>query len=156
MKNFKIIFLSIILISIFGCTKTLTLNELCKKTDADKMLTVAEWYYCGSEDGYHYFYNQEIGFGSGPYRIKENELKLTQTFPFTKDKNQWILLPWGAPHPDHRNKVLSLVGSNQDCFNHLSIDLNNSDIVIDPEHGTLQLLDNATNPGQGGKSEVDS
>ena len=85
-----------------GCVSTLTREELKELTWKQVGYTVAEWRYMGSKKGYHYFDCTGIVlFEGGVYKIPSSELKVYESFPFTKDQSQWVLLPWGSPHPDN-------------------------------------------------------
>jgi hypothetical protein len=132
MINSKIAYLMMFIFIFAGCTATVTVGDLCLKTIDDLTKTVAEWYYCGTKDGYHYFYNSQIGFGSDTYRVKKNDLKLIRTFPATKDKDRWILLPWGSPNPGNLRKIQNLVVDNEqnNCFSPIILN-NNIQISIE-------------------------
>jgi hypothetical protein len=124
----------------------MTLNELCKEIREDLMMTVSEWYYCGSKEAYHYFYNIETGFDSGTYRIKSNELRLIQTFPFTQNRSEWILLLWRSPFPGNRNRTQVIVDNDQDCF---------SLFTIVPKHNIILIIDNNANSADANSSAAD-
>ena len=117
MKNYRNLHLAILIFCISGCVKTIRVDDLCTKIANDTMKTIAEWYYCGTKDGYHYFYNFQIAFGAATYRINENELRMKKKFPLTKDMDKWLLQSWGSPHPDNRHNAQDVVDPNTGkCF----------------------------------------
>ena len=69
---------------------------------------VSIWYYVGTKSGYHHFLHQDLGEKT-IYRISDKELKTDLTFPLTKDRDAWKVMPWGV----HRPKTIeSFKGKN--------------------------------------------
>jgi len=50
----------------------------------------------GTKDNYHYFAFFDINL-SIYYKIRTYELKLNTIIPYTENRNNWIVMPWG-PH----------------------------------------------------------
>ena len=50
---------------------------------------VSMWYYTGSKDGYHYFHHDDLGHDPKNFRVAEDELSWTNTFPMTHDRKKW-------------------------------------------------------------------
>jgi hypothetical protein len=92
---------TISLLILAGCVRTLTRNELDGLTRKQIGYTVAEWHYMGSKKGYHYFNCSGIVlWEGGKYRILRDNLDIPHPFAYTTDSSRWRLMPWAAPHPD--------------------------------------------------------
>ena len=57
---------------------------------------VAIWYYLGSKDNFDYFLFRDLG-AEKMYKVNSNDMKIENTFPLSKDNEQWRVMPWG-PH----------------------------------------------------------
>jgi len=83
-----------------GCTqpKTVTRTELEQLKLQRQEPMVSMWYYQGSKDGFHYFHHDDLGKGSKDFRIADNELSWTNSFPLASDRSRWTQLDWGGSH----------------------------------------------------------
>jgi len=79
-------------------TKTVTKAELevAKTQWAEPKVSI--WYYVGSKGGYHHFLHYDLN-KKVLYRISNDELTIDSTFPLTKDRNDWKVMPWGVHAP---------------------------------------------------------
>jgi hypothetical protein len=93
-------FFLILPLLLVGCVqaKTVTRTELDQLKLQRHEPKVSMWYYTGSKDGYHYFHHDDLGEGEKEFRIADNELSWTNTFPFTHDRSKWTQLDWGNYH----------------------------------------------------------
>jgi len=83
-------------VSIAGCDdpKQISKEALIEKTHHWKEPKVASWYYVGSKAGWDYFRYDDLGV-SDLYCTQSGQIALPQTFPFTKDRRQWVVMKWG-------------------------------------------------------------
>ena|SRR3989344_2316491 len=94
MKRWLAIFLVLSLAA--GCSEpeTVTGVQLTELTKHWKEPKVAIWYYLGSDSEYHYFQFHDLGVTNN-YRVKRNELSVESSFPLTKERKHWRVMPWG-------------------------------------------------------------
>jgi hypothetical protein len=79
-----------------GCATTMSPADLNAELRVGNMTTGDAWYYCGSEGGYDYLVNHRTSLvGTHHYRMHESESPVTFRFPYTTDREQWSVLPWG-------------------------------------------------------------
>ena len=69
-------------------------EALLEKTRHWKEAKVATWSYTGAADGHDYFYFHDLGV-SQFYRVRSGEIDLSRTFPRTRDRSRWLIMPWG-------------------------------------------------------------
>src|SRR5436309_2230533 len=86
-----------LVIASWGCSSTVTHETLMRRA---KRMDLTSWpdttYYCGTRNGYDYFYiwhsMPTTSDGRGrTYRVPENESPLTNRFTYTEQRFQWRL-----------------------------------------------------------------
>ena len=84
------------LVCLVGCQRAsdITKEALLERTRHWKEPKVAIWYYAGSAEGYDYFHYDDLGV-SQLYRVSSGEIALPRTFPHTRDRSRWMVMPWG-------------------------------------------------------------
>jgi hypothetical protein len=98
--NFKLvcrISVIVFLPLVYGCAhpQTVTRTELDQLKTHRREPKVSMWYYVGSKNGYHYFHHDDLGDEKKDFRISNDELSWTNTFPLTRNRDQWKALEWG-------------------------------------------------------------
>ena len=58
---------------------------------------VSEWFYVGSEAGYHKFVHRDLP-GDKHYEIKISALTIDQPMAMTSNEAKWKLMPWGPAY----------------------------------------------------------
>lgn len=92
--------LLVLLISVFvaGCSEfeQVSNEKLQGLRKIWKEPKVAIWYYQGTDDKYHYFKYLDLGINN-KYKVSKSEMRISNTFLFTKKQKEWRAMPWG-PH----------------------------------------------------------
>ncbi|MGZ4973141.1 MAG: hypothetical protein ACXWDN_10305 [Limisphaerales bacterium] len=71
-------------------TRTVSYAEFLRAAEPNLHATlISVSYYCGSEDGYDYFVVRQPLGTENRYRVSVSESKLTDRFPYTKDRSKW-------------------------------------------------------------------
>jgi hypothetical protein len=84
--RFILVFISIVL---SGCsTPVVSKTEFQRAVASHAHETICTFRYMGTKDGFHYF-KLASTYGSRPYRVPQEEWRLTTTFPLTKDEARW-------------------------------------------------------------------
>ena len=81
----------ILLLLLYGCTKTVTKPGLDAKATEHAGFTFPDQsYYIGSESGYDYFViRRGLGSSTHRYRVLQSEGAVTNRFNVTKDETRW-------------------------------------------------------------------
>jgi hypothetical protein len=58
---------------------------------------VSQWFYVGSEAGYHKFVHRDLP-GDKHYEIKISALTIDQPMAMTSNEAKWKLMPWGPAY----------------------------------------------------------
>ena len=58
---------------------------------------VSEWFYVGSEAGYHKFVHRDLP-GDKHYEIKISAFTIDQPMAMTSNEAKWKLMPWGPAY----------------------------------------------------------
>ena len=58
---------------------------------------VSQWFYVGSEAGYHKFVHRDLP-GDKHYEIKRSALTIDQPMAMTSNEAKWKLMPWGPAY----------------------------------------------------------
>ena len=58
---------------------------------------VSQWFYVGSEAGYHKFGHRDLP-GDKHYEIKISALTIDQPMAMTSNEAKWKLMPWGPAY----------------------------------------------------------
>jgi hypothetical protein len=88
------------LLIITGCwqpkhdVQTITAKELNEIKCEWQEPKVSQWFYAGSEDGYHMFVHRDLPKDKY-YNVRMTEYKIDDPTILSADESQWILMPWG-------------------------------------------------------------
>ena len=55
---------------------------------------LSQWFYIGSENGYHMFVHRDLPEDKF-YNIAMSEYKIEDPIIISNDESQWVLMPWG-------------------------------------------------------------
>ena len=66
---------------------------------------VSQWFYIGSENGYHWFIHRDLPEDKF-YRVSISEYEIENPIIIMNDQSKWVLMPWG-PGSDICDKKLS-------------------------------------------------
>ncbi len=81
----------IVLVSMSGCTATITGGEMRNRLDTYVVNTAFGPYkYAGTKNGYHYIWNECYVAHAYYLRIPINEFAITKQFPFTRNRKIWV------------------------------------------------------------------
>lgn len=83
--------------------QTVTGNELNKLKCEWQEPKLSQWFYAGSEDGYHMFVHRDLPKDKY-YEVKITEYQIDSPRILTADESKWILMPWG-PNFDECKKL---------------------------------------------------
>ena len=99
MRRFIFLLIILLLSSLLtACNvETVTRNELLAKTRHWQEPKMAAWYYTGSSDRYDFFHQVDINVDR-KYRVHLGDIPLSQRFPLTTERKNWIVMPWGPPN----------------------------------------------------------
>lgn len=105
MKKLVILFACL---TLSGCIKTVSRQDLDNSINAHAHETVSSVWYAGSQDGYHSLHHGHT-LGSDAFRIQESQFQIADPFPLTKDETKWRILKknwdiWWSP--DMLNKMI--------------------------------------------------
>ena len=96
----KMVMLLILLLTVSGCDwlsveyEEITQDELNQLKCAWQEPKVSQWFYIGSEDGYHMFIHRDRP-GDKHYKIKISEFTIAKPMAITSNEAKWRLMPWG-------------------------------------------------------------
>ena len=84
----------VIVALIAGCiirgTRTVSYAEFLRAAEPNLHNTlISVSYYCGSADGFDYFVVRQPLGSEDRYRVSESGSKVTDRFPYTKDRSKW-------------------------------------------------------------------
>jgi hypothetical protein len=74
--------------------QTITAKELNKIKCEWQEPKVSQWFYVGSEDGYHMFVHQDLPKDKY-YNVSMNEYHIDNPIIISSDESLWVLMPWG-------------------------------------------------------------
>lgn len=93
----RLILVCAFLLTLAGCAarpQEIQKDALIEKTKHWKEPKAAIWYYTGSENDRDYFLYRDLGIEES-YSVTSGEIDLTRTFPLTKERKTWVVMPWG-------------------------------------------------------------
>ena len=99
----KRLMLLILLLTIPGCDwlsvefQEITREELNQLKCELQEPKVSQWFYVGSEAGYHKFIHRDLP-GDKHYEIKISALTIDQPMAMTSNEAKWKLMPWGPAY----------------------------------------------------------
>ena len=64
---------------------------------------LSQWFYIGSEDGYHMFIHRDLPKDKY-YEIKITEITIEFPKIITSDESKWVLMPWGPDSDECKQK----------------------------------------------------
>ena len=83
----------------------ITFEELDKLRCEWQEPKISQWFYIGSENGYHWFIHRDLPEDKF-YRVSISEYKIENPIIIMNDQSKWVLMPWG-PGSDICDKKLS-------------------------------------------------
>lgn len=89
-----------LLLTVTGCDwlsdefKVITRDELNRLKCESQEPKSAQWFYMGTEDGYHKFVHRDLHVDK-LYEIKTSELAMDNPTHVSSNKVNWVKMPWG-------------------------------------------------------------